>query len=906
MDGCCFKGEFFNNTSFFCEKCGKNCNLCENLDICLQCEAGYSLIKGFCCKDDEFYDENQRKCSNCSENCMKCEDFSQCLSCNEEKSYFSHGFCCEKSTFFLGKIGVCTGCYDKNCEKCEGNTKENCVKCDDNYRLSNGFCCEFGQFYDKTTKNCENCSENCFLCENTTFCSLCNSNFELNPFTNSCCKTGEFYNENTRNCEKCAENCEICSKNPDKCYKCYENYSFSGFSCIKQSNSSENCFFLDAQCLENCPVKYFAIKSQCFPCGFQCKTCVFSENYCINCEENFIFYQNSCLEACPSHKFLDVLTGICENCSDSCWDCYEKNPENCLNCPVNFYLKGTICEEKDENSLKNLSFSVFLQENDKNIAEIHFSEEIFIANYINLSQIFTVKTPEIPSEFYTYSIVWGNDNKTLLFALLFLRSLYKPEILLNFSEISSKYIKNKQNGTFLLNSSQISLILDTFFVIPLDFPQQISLITQFFNSIFVVILVFMIISWLFNPRRESLLWYIVDAFQLAYFCLFLEIDFPMNLHAFLMNLNVFNLDFFLYFGKNITNTGKIEYFSFVFTEENHQENVYKYLKTGLFLLNGFNAFLLIILLWIVYFLCKIVLNFLRFRTYEEKNENSLLKSLDKIHKKVMFSLIIRMNFFFLNSVFFGLLVNFMYFARNPNFFSIFLSFCAFFYLVFLAWKCYKIVNNPLIFNDSEQINHYLTLFKDVDTSNFLARNHHLIIEARKIVSISIIVFLGQYPEIALIFLLIVQGLSVMRYVKFRPFISKIINLISFITNLCTLAFVSSLFQMNDASKLLKERKVISEDRVDQYFSAGFVSFSLIFMMNIIYLCVMLFIFAETCAKNLDCVCFFLLEEEENEEENRLVEEKKLEKNEKKREILTKEQAKIVHSFSNVKDCAKFI
>ena len=211
----------------------------------------------------------------------------------------------------------------------------------------------------------------------------------------------------------------------------------------------------------------------------------------------------------------------------------------------------------------------------------------------------------------------------------------------------------------------------------------------------------------------------------------------------------------------------------------------------------------------------------------------------------------------------------------------------------------------------------MTLFKDVTTEDYLCRNHHLIIQAKKATNISIIVALGDFPIVALSLLFVVQGISILRYVKNRPFQSIFINLISFITNVGTFSFIAGLLRLESVNEIIDHGNLfIDQDNMHSLITIGFLCLSFIFMLNIIYLCVMMFIFFQTCVMNLDCICFFLIFEEKNEKSVELNEEtfkEDLEResaNEKKIDRkamgLSEKNEKLIHSFSNVKDSNKFI
>ena len=764
--------------------------------------------------------------------------------------------------------------------------------------------------------------KNCDFCENDSFCLKCMVLFNLNPINGVCCDAGYYYDNILKACTLCTlQNCMYCNKDSTICYKCNDNSYFKGSICIDNSSNSSNfcsnaTYLYNKTCFNQCPNGYYSdnITMTCIACQIGCSSCIKKQDFCQNCQNNWIFFENKCLDSCFDGYYYNPFNKNCEKCSEKCLSCYGPLEINCLTCFNGYFLKGSQCSRTPDNTNKTLDFTIFQTFSQKTQFYIVLSEGVFVPYSINLSKILEIDVVGMNTSLYSYSLDWmSNNNKTLLASIYFIRSIYRPEIILKFNNFSDIYLKDPYNNSFIINLTNTkTLILDSYYLQSSGLDGQLLLITEYFNAIFYITLFLNVISFLFNPRRESLVWYIIDAFQLAAYSKFIEIEFPSNLWKFLQNLMFYNLDFFLFSGKKVNENDQISYFTININENTDRDNVYQTLGNTSFLINGAHAFYLIMGLWLCYFLLKITLNFFRFKDLNDNKERAILKTFDQIHRNVYFSFNLRVSIFFLNAISFGFLINFKYFLNSQHIISLIISIFALIYTTILLYKCYRIVNNPLVFNDYEQISHYLTLFKDVSLLNKLTRNHIMIISMKKVLNIFVLVVFGNYPLIAISFLLFIQILSVVRYVKYLPFQSRFINVISFITNLCTLAFIASFFRLIYLYSFIKESTLIDEDLVSDYYNSGFVSISFIFMLNVIYLCITIFVFFNTCENNLDCICFFLLEEKKIEDEIQLIENKgeenvDISEDGKKIEVnLSENKEKLIHKFSNIKDCNELI
>ncbi|KAL4462387.1 hypothetical protein ABPG72_009214 [Tetrahymena utriculariae] len=148
---------------------------------------------------------------------------------------------------------------------------------------------------------CKKCDQSCTECdgEGLRKCISCDQNSHL--YQNQCisCKinNGEFYNLKTKKCEQCLQNCQVCNQS-NNCTQCIANYEFNNQlnKCVEKC---KNC----AQCLQN---QYLDDQSQsCQDCDKSCKTCKFSSKNCTSCQDlQFLNTQNStCIDSCDQPGF---------------------------------------------------------------------------------------------------------------------------------------------------------------------------------------------------------------------------------------------------------------------------------------------------------------------------------------------------------------------------------------------------------------------------------------------------------------------------------------------------------------------------------------------------------------------------------------------------------------------------
>lgn len=130
-------------------------------------------------------------------------------------------------------------------------------------------------FSNSTLKTCFNCSVNCRTCTNDTFCTRCTN-------------TTLLYNDG-----------------------------------------------VSAECLNYCPVGYYASQGTCQPCATGCLSCYLNQG-ALTCGECLSFYyllNGECLTICPSgyYSAIQNTVNVCLECASNCAQC-DISSTNCTLC----------------------------------------------------------------------------------------------------------------------------------------------------------------------------------------------------------------------------------------------------------------------------------------------------------------------------------------------------------------------------------------------------------------------------------------------------------------------------------------------------------------------------------------------------------------------------------------------
>ena len=138
------------------------------------------------------------------------------------------------------------------------------------------------------------CSSTCLTCQySSDVCTDCYSGtFLYNSTCLSACPEG--YGPVLSACTQCSDLCLACEGSADYCTDCTNGLVYNG------------------SCLAACPNTTISTNTSCEDCAESCYTCQGNINTCTSCSGNLSFYLDQCLDKCPVSYF--AVAGLCQLC----------------------------------------------------------------------------------------------------------------------------------------------------------------------------------------------------------------------------------------------------------------------------------------------------------------------------------------------------------------------------------------------------------------------------------------------------------------------------------------------------------------------------------------------------------------------------------------------------------------
>ncbi|EAS02680.2 transmembrane protein, putative (macronuclear) [Tetrahymena thermophila SB210] len=248
----------FNNKCTSCSSLYANCTQC-NSSQCTACNAPYVLTPSGCqlCPSDSTYISSNSSCSKCNsliKNCLSCSSTTTCTACYTQPFKLSSdgSSCnCPDGNYLVpasqsGTNDQCIPCinFDQNCVKCSGNNL--CTLCANTYFYDSSLqkCrqCNKNEYYNYIPSNniqaCINCNQldpNCSSCSNSSTCTQCFNNYDLNSANTACiCANTKILapspaNNNINTCQLCSTvvdpHCLQCDS-LNHCSQCAQNFNW--------------------------------------------------------------------------------------------------------------------------------------------------------------------------------------------------------------------------------------------------------------------------------------------------------------------------------------------------------------------------------------------------------------------------------------------------------------------------------------------------------------------------------------------------------------------------------------------------------------------------------------------------------------------------------------------------------
>ena len=340
----CIYGMFLNILN--CNQ--SQCQVCEEYEICNQCDWGFYLSEGFCFNCPSVCNgcSSNSNCYNCIYRHGRSYNDGLCYPCGKDCDYCYYMYNCDSCIYLYGKNSTnprdCLPCLDSNCNYCY--YYDTCTYCINGYGLnSNGTCVPC------LGPNCQVCSTD------YTYCVYCITGF-VKPYgsntCNACPSKCEYCNENfycydcyfgyglnvyTRNCEPCGQNCQDCYYTYE-CSSCMPGFCYGGpvGSCgihedCLECNSYMTCatckigYFIPSN-IEGCDCGdryYIDSENNCKPCMAECLTCT-DNSTCSQCiAKNAIYDDNLGCVCSPRYFKYNSMTepDACQMCEPSCATC---------------------------------------------------------------------------------------------------------------------------------------------------------------------------------------------------------------------------------------------------------------------------------------------------------------------------------------------------------------------------------------------------------------------------------------------------------------------------------------------------------------------------------------------------------------------------------------------------------
>ncbi|EAS04337.2 EGF-like domain protein (macronuclear) [Tetrahymena thermophila SB210] len=330
------------NNLFGCQQCSQ-----DGSNICLKCYQGLylSINKQEClqdCQTGQFVDQVNQQCKACQQGCKYCINNESCINCADNWYLNQVNQCVSKCPdgYFQEQIQqtllngqqiskwVCSKCHQA-CTTCFGYQINQCSECKKYYTLVPQNTCQHpkcdSNYYALNDKICIQCPSNCLSCTANEMCYRCENGFILinGKCQNSICKPGQIFIESTLKCEYCDEGCTQCIGKKSNCSNCQQNY-----------------YFWNNQCLQTCPYGFY---KQLNPQNLS---------------------GNSNVQPNQNKQQIGMTSNYCSPCHQTCSDCIGPSQNDCSSCPPNYYLnvQDKSCKKSQlSNCIMALSQDVCLQ-----------------------------------------------------------------------------------------------------------------------------------------------------------------------------------------------------------------------------------------------------------------------------------------------------------------------------------------------------------------------------------------------------------------------------------------------------------------------------------------------------------------------------------------------------------------
>lgn len=273
--------------------------------------------------------------------------------------------------YSLGDTNICKPCH-YSCQVCKAGDRSGCIICNStslrHFDVSTTACpCNDGYYDNNVTEECQVCNTACTLCTTglPNSCTACSPLYYLLLSKTTCYATCPdfFYNYQIDfTCKECSLNCQVCL-NSSYCSKCatgsllykqacvsscpdgtYSVITASGGICNDCPTGCKTC--KDTTLCYTCTDNYYLSASLgfCFSCNTVCLTCTGpGQNQCLSCTSPLFLSGTTCtVLSCSLGYYVDPKKG-CKSCSDLFIGSINCNITSSSSCKSGYKLVNNKC-----------------------------------------------------------------------------------------------------------------------------------------------------------------------------------------------------------------------------------------------------------------------------------------------------------------------------------------------------------------------------------------------------------------------------------------------------------------------------------------------------------------------------------------------------------------------------------
>ena len=885
-----------------CYKCAEHCKQCLK-DSCVLCQNGFSFFNGSClyvCPEGT-RKNNQNICEYCNiENCSQCNVTAVgevCLKCMSQLYLTDNKTCndtCPSLNYFVEQIGVCSSC-PQTCTQCSKNlstSQVKCTNCISGYFTFSDKCvnsCEGGFYFNGIT--CATCNQNCKLCFDSNYCKICTNNYLIGAQGKCVAACGLSEYNSSGVCKACNTECLQCNNINSNCTECTSGYikdQIDTTHCVKYScpNYCSTCDFencsscisdnyrlLNNKCQPSCPNSgYYLNQSQqtCLKCPENCLICSSNEK-CDQCKNSYYLINNFCSKACDVGQLLinntctncNLMIGLQSDCNEKCGDGILYS-HNSLSCDDGNIINGdgcssickleenSRCKRKDEYTAdicydsRALECALFINSENSQILFLQFNKNFNLDSKYNISDMFYAEIPGINSTSFTYAISKYSD-MSILFTFEYKVSFQNATLSILIKNLNSFYDSNNISFSNTSNNLTLSLPLPRFIYLDLETQQKIKNMAETTQTVAIATVSFSAAP-LALIQAMNVFWCLVDAMQIANFYLLINLDYPLNAEMFFKILSASNMKFLPNYFESIFNL------NFTIQEVNGVSKKVdpliqapsRFEKLGMtssFIKNSGGISGLMLIVFIVYVSLSATVKILE----QRKSKNKIAEYVTKLYKMIRYNFIMRLQLtIFLDLTLATLLQLRVCSAKEKTYlYGFILSVVCLCYLFYFFYIVLRIVNDEkVIHGDKEYDEIYGTLYEGLNVARIIPRNYQPIMIIRKFIFCCILVYSHDYPFVTISLIGIIQILSALLLVKYKPFVTVTENIVAVFSEI----FLSIVILMILAINILqnKEREnantQINNDMVMNELNLGWALIS--FCLTVLALYLLLFGYAQ--------------------------------------------------------------